>query len=141
MSMADVDTIYRYPNSAVASDGGVREPGDGHPHPRSYGTNARVFADMVRDRNILTLEDAVRRMTSLPARTFSFQDRGIIRPGFVADLVLFDPATVQDHATFEDPHQYTTGFDIVIVNGVVAVADGKPTDERAGTFVKHSGAM
>ena len=141
MSMEDVDTIFRYPNAAVASDGGVQVPGDGHPHPRSYGTNARVFADLVRDRNILTLEDAVRRMTSLPARTFSFQDRGIIRPGFVADLVLFDPQTVTDHATFADPHRYTEGFDFVIVNGVVAVADGTPTDARAGQFVKKSGVL
>ena len=141
MSMDDVDTIFRYPNAAVASDGSVQEPGDGHPHPRSYGTNARVFADLVRERNILSLEDAVRRMTSLPARTFSFQDRGIIRPGFVADLVLFDPATVQDHATFENPHNYTEGFDVVIVNGVIAVADGKPTDRRAGRFVRHGGAL
>ncbi|MGI9203661.1 MAG: amidohydrolase family protein, partial [Woeseiaceae bacterium] len=95
----------------------------------------------VRERNVMTLEDAIRRMTSLPARTFSFHDRGIIRPGFVADLVLFDPERVTDKATFTDPHQYSEGFDYVIVNGVVAVANGTPTDQRAGMFVKHSGAM
>lgn len=139
MDMADVDTILRYPNAAIASDGGVPEFGSGQPHPRSYGTNAKVLADFVRERKVLTLEDAVRRMTSLPARTFSFHDRGIIRPGFVADLVLFDPDTVADKATFADPHQFSEGFDYVVVNGVVAVADGKPTDERAGQFVKKSG--
>lgn len=141
MSMDDVDTIFRYPNAAVASDGSIIAHGKGQPHPRSYGTNAKVLSDFVRERNVMTLEDAVRRMTSLPARTFSFHDRGIVRPGFVADLILFDPDKVADKATFTDPHQYSEGFDYVIVNGVVAVANGTPTDERAGMFVKHSGAM
>jgi N-acyl-D-amino-acid deacylase len=140
MSMEDVDTIYRYPNAAVASDGTIMAHGRGQPHPRSYGTNARVLADFVRERNVLTLEDAVRRMTSLPARTFSFHDRGIVRPGMVADLVLFDPAIVADKATFEDPHQYSIGFDYVIVNGVAVVADGELTDERSGRFVNGPGA-
>jgi N-acyl-D-amino-acid deacylase len=137
MSNQDVDTIFRYPNAAVASDGTIIAHGRGKPHPRSYGTNARIFADFVRERKILTLEDAVRRMTSLPARTFSFHDRGIIRPGFVADLVIFDPDRVTDEATYEDPHQYSEGFDVVIVNGKVAVADGAPTDVRAGQFIEH----
>jgi len=140
MSLEDVDTIFRYPNAAVASDGTIMAHGRGQPHPRSYGTNARVLGDFVRDRQVLTLEDAVRRMTSLPARTFSFHDRGIVRPGFIADLVLFDPATVADKATFEDPHQYSVGFDYVIVNGVAVVADGEMTDERSGQFVKGPGA-
>lgn len=140
MSDDDVDTIFRYPNAAIASDGGVVEYGVGLPHPRSYGTNARVIANYVRDRNVMTLEDAVRRMTSLPARAFSFHDRGIIRPGFAADLVLFDPDNVQDIATFADPHQFSKGFDVVIVNGVVAVMDGRATDERGGQFVRNSAA-
>ncbi len=71
----------------------------------------------------------------MPARTFSFHDRGIVRPGFVADLVLFDPETVTDKATFAEPHQYTEGFDYVVVNGVVVVADGELTDERPGKFI------
>jgi N-acyl-D-amino-acid deacylase len=140
MSMQDVDTVFRYPNTAVTSDGTIMAYGRGQPHPRSYGTNARVLADFVRDRKILTLEDAIRRMTSLPARTFSFHDRGIVRPGFIADLVLFDPAIVADQATFEDPHQYSMGFDYVIVNGVAVVADGEMTDKRSGKFVKGQGA-
>lgn len=135
MSMDDVDSIYRYPNTAVASDGHISTFGRGHPHPRSYGTNAKVLADFVRERHVLTLEDAIRRMTSLPARTFSFHDRGIIRPGFVADLVLFDPETVTDKATFAEPHQYTEGFDYVFVNGVAVVAEGELTDERPGQFI------
>ena len=140
MSLDDVDTIFRYPNAAVASDGTIMAYGRGQPHPRSYGTNARVLGDFVRERQVLTLEDAIRRMTSLPARTFSFHDRGIVRPGFAADLVLFDPETVADKATFEDPHQYSVGFDYVIVNGVAVVAEGEMTDERSGQFVKGRGA-
>ena len=140
MSLEDVDTIFRYPNAAVASDGTIMAYGRGQPHPRSYGTNARVLGDFVRERKVLTLEDAIRRMTSLPARTFSFHDRGIVRPGFAADLVLFDPAIVADKATFEDPHQYSVGFDYVIVNGVAVVAEGEMTDERSGQFVKGTGA-
>lgn len=137
MSLEDVSEILRYPNAIVASDGGVVEFGDGQPHPRSYGTNARVLADFVRERGLLTLEDAVRRMTSLPATTFGFLDRGIIRPGFVADLVLFDPTRVADKATFADPHQYSQGFDYVFVNGVPVVSDGELTDERPGRFVRR----
>ena len=87
------------------------------PHPRSYGTNARVLAEFVRKRNVITLEDAIRRMTSLPARTFGFRDRGLVREGYRADLVLFDPARVQDKATYQQPHQFSEGFDFVLVNG------------------------
>ena len=140
MSLEDVDTIFRYPNAAVASDGTIMAYGRGQPHPRSYGTNARMLGDFVRERHVLTLEDAIRRMTSLPARTFSFHYRGIVRPGFAADLVLFDPEIVADKATFEDPHQYSVGFDYVIVNGVAVVAEGEMTDERSGQFVKGPGA-
>jgi N-acyl-D-amino-acid deacylase len=136
MGDEDVERIMRYPNTAFASDGGIREFGVGKPHPRSYGTNARVFAQFVLEKNVLTVEDAVRRMTSLPARTFGLRDRGLIKPDMAADLVLFDPAKVQDKATFADPHQYSEGFDIVIVNGKVAVEGGKPTDVRAGKVVR-----
>ncbi len=138
MSLDDVDTIFRYPNTAVASDGNINAFGRGQPHPRSYGTNARVIADFVRARGVLSLEEAVRRMTSLPARSFGFTDRGIIRPGFVADLVLFDPDLVEDKATYDEPHQYSVGFDYVIVGGTPVVADGQITDERPGQFVARS---
>jgi N-acyl-D-amino-acid deacylase len=137
MGPEDVDTILLYPNAIVASDGGVIEFGDGQPHPRSYGTNARVLAHFVRERGLLTLEDAIRRMTSLPAGTFGFLDRGLIRPGFVADLVLFDPARIADKATFADPHQYSEGFDYVFVNGEAVVANGELTDGRPGKFVRR----
>jgi N-acyl-D-amino-acid deacylase len=136
MGDEDVERIMRYPNTAFGSDGGIREFGVGKPHPRSYGTNARVLARYVREKNVLTLEDAIRRMTSLPARTFSLKDRGLIRPEMAADLVLFDPARVEDKATFPDPHQYSEGFDMVIVNGKIAVENGKLTEVRAGKVVR-----
>ncbi len=137
MGESDVDRIMKYANTAVASDGGVREFGAGMPHPRAYGTNARVLAMYVRDRNILTLEDALRRMTSLPARTFNFRDRGVIREGAAADLLIFDPARVQDKATYEKPHQYSQGFDFVMVNGVMMVEEGKLTANRGGRVLRH----
>ncbi|HXJ42671.1 MAG TPA: D-aminoacylase [Bryobacteraceae bacterium] len=137
MGDIDVERIMRSPNTAVASDGGIREFGQGVPHPRAYGTNARVLAEYVRTRHVLTLEDAVRRMTTLPARTFGFKDRGAIREGAQADLLVFDPAKVQDKATFEKPHQYSEGFDYVLVNGVTMVENGKLTSNQGGQVIRH----
>jgi N-acyl-D-amino-acid deacylase len=137
MGEVDIERILRYPFTAVASDGGVTEPGVGNPHPRSYGTNARVLAAYVRDRGVLTLEDAIRRMTSLPARTFGLNDRGLLREGMAADLVLFDPARVQDKSTYAQPHQYSQGFDFVLVNGRIVVAEGKLTAARPGQTLRH----
>jgi N-acyl-D-aspartate/D-glutamate deacylase len=136
MGNQDVERILRYPNTAIGSDGGVREFGVGVPHPRSYATNSRVLAEFVRKRNVITLEDAIRRMTSLPARTFRFQDRGLIRAGFAADLLLFDPAKVEDKATFQSPHQYTEGFDYVFVNGRAVVEEGKATGAMPGRILR-----
>jgi len=137
MGDKDVERIMRYPNTAVGSDGGVREFGAGVPHPRSYGTNARVLAEYVREKQVLTLEDAIRRMTSLPARTFGFRDRGLLREGYWADLVLFDPAKVQDKATYQQPHQYSEGFDLVLVNGRAVVESGKITGAHPGKVIRH----
>jgi N-acyl-D-amino-acid deacylase len=137
MGQQDVERILRYPNTAIGSDGGVREFGLGVPHPRSYGTNARVLAEYVRNRGTITLEDAIRRMTTLPARTFGFKDRGIVREGAWADLVLFDPARVQDKATYQKPHQYSEGFDLVLVNGQAVVEQGKLTGALPGQVLRH----
>jgi N-acyl-D-amino-acid deacylase len=136
MGGVDVERIMRYPNTAVASDGGIRVFGQGMPHPRSYGTNARTLAEWVRERRVLTLEDAIRRMTSLPARTFGFKDRGVLREGAAADVLVFDPDKVQDKATFVNPHQYSEGFDYIVVNGKVAGEQGKLNDVRAGMVLK-----
>ena len=137
MGEKDVDRIMRYANTAVASDGGVRVFGEGVPHPRSYGTNARVIAEYVNRRGVLTLEDAVRKMTSLPARTFAFRDRGLVREGYAADLLIFDPAAVADKATYQQPHQFSAGFDYVLVNGRPVVEEGKLTEARPGKILRH----
>ena len=133
MNETEVETIMRSPLVAVASDSGIRDFKLGVPHPRGYGTNARVLGVYVRERKVLTLEEAVRKMTSLPALSFRFADRGMLKEGMAADVTVFDPATVIDKATFEDPHQYAEGIRHVIVNGQPVLRDGALTGERPGT--------
>jgi N-acyl-D-amino-acid deacylase len=137
MSEEDIERILRYRNTAVASDGGAIVFGEGKPHPRSYGTNARVIARYVREGGVIGLEDAIRRMTSLAARTFGFRDRGLVLEGYAADLVLFDPEQVFDRATFEAPHQFSAGFELVLVNGKAVVEDGKLTGNRSGRILRR----
>jgi N-acyl-D-amino-acid deacylase len=137
----DVERILRFPYSMVASDGGVHEFGVGVPHPRSYGTNARVLGRYVRERNVLRLEEAIRKMTSFPAQRFRLVDRGLIRPGMWADIVVFDEKTVADKATFEKPHAYSDGFAYVLVNGEVVIEGGKHTDARPGQILLGAGVV
>jgi N-acyl-D-amino-acid deacylase len=122
----------------VASDSGVRRFGEGVPHPRGYGNNARVLGTYVRDLHLVTLEDAVRKMTSLPAQTFGFRDRGLVREGMAADLVLFDDATVADPSTFDRPHQYAAGFSLVVVNGEPVFEGGRMTGAHPGAALRHA---
>ena len=121
----------------IASDSGVRRYQEGVPHPRGYGNNARILARYVRELHLLRLEDAIRKMTSLPASTFHIADRGIIRQGAWADITIFDPAKIQDNATFDDPHHYATGFRCVLVNGVAVVKDDVHTQARPGKPVRR----
>ncbi len=132
ISEEDVERIMKYPFTMVASDGEVPQFGVAAPHPRSYGTFARVLARYVRERHTITLEDAVHKMSGLPAQRLKLYDRGLIRPGMKADLAIFDPATVADKATFEKPHQYAVGFRYVLVNGKTLVAQDELTNERSG---------
>jgi N-acyl-D-aspartate/D-glutamate deacylase len=118
----DLEQIMRYPFTMVASDGEIPIFGKAAPHPRSYGTFARVLGRYVRQRRVLKLEDAVRRMSSLPAGRLRLLDRGLLRPGMKADVVVFDAATVIDKATFGNPHQYATGIRHVFVNGKPVLA-------------------
>jgi dihydroorotase/N-acyl-D-amino-acid deacylase len=134
---ADVERIMRHPWTSIASDGRLSKPGEGMPHPRGYGTFPRVLGVYVRDRGILQLADAVRKMTSLPAETLGLPDRGRIAEGMAADLVVFDPGTVTDRATFQDPHQYPAGIPWVVVNGRVAVEDGRFAGVRAGRVLRR----
>ncbi|MBV9926676.1 MAG: D-aminoacylase [Acidobacteria bacterium] len=140
MSEEDVRRILREPFTMVASDSGVRRFGEGAPHPRGYGNNARVLGTYVRQLGLVTLEDAVRKMTSLPAQTFGFRDRGLVREGMAADLVIFDEAAVGDPSTFESPHRYAAGFDYVIVGGEAVVEAGALTKARPGVAVRGAGA-
>jgi N-acyl-D-aspartate/D-glutamate deacylase len=132
MSENDIERIMKHPQVGVASDSSVLKEGDGVPHPRGYGNNARVLAEYVRHRGVITMEEAIRKMTSLPAEQFRFERRGRVKEGFAADLVVFDPGTVGDTATYQQPHAYPTGIPHVIVNGVPVVRDGQHTGARSG---------
>jgi N-acyl-D-amino-acid deacylase len=133
----DVDRILQHRFTMIASDGRLTEPGEGHPHPRWYGTFPRVLGPYVRTRHVLELEDAVRKMTSLPAVRLGLRDRGRLADGMRADVVVFDPGAVTDRATFQQPHQYPDGVPFVIVNGVVVVDGGRFTDARAGMVLRR----
>lgn len=137
MSEQDIETIMRQPYTMASSDGGLVEPGVGAPHPRNNGSFARRLARYVRERKVVDLEFAIRSMTSLSALIFGMQDRGVIRPGAVADLVVFDPSAIQDRATYRDPHQLATGVSYVLVNGVLAMDGGKLTYARAGKVLRR----
>lgn len=139
MSEIDVEKILRYPNTMIASDAGVIKFGRNVPHPRGYGTNARVLGRYVRERKVIPLEDAIRRMTSLPAQRFKLDDRGLIRVGYAADILIFDENTITDKATFEKPHAYSEGISYVLVNGEMVVENGKHTGKRSGTVLYGKG--
>ena len=132
MSEDDLVRILVHPATMIASDGEVPTFGRASPHPRSYGTFARVLGRYVREKHVLSLEEAVRKMTSFPAARLTLADRGLVRPGMKADITVFDPATVADRATFDNPHQYAVGFSTVIVNGQIVFENGAMTDARPG---------
>ncbi len=134
---ADVRRIMVHPQTMIASDGRLSQPGDGHPHPRAYGTFPRVLGEYVRNQQLLPLEMAVHKMTEMPAKRLGLSDRGVLRVGAVADVVIFNAATVKDQSTFTAPHQYPTGIETVIVNGKVAVRNGAATGVRAGQVLRH----
>jgi N-acyl-D-amino-acid deacylase len=136
MEEKDLVRIMQYPFNMFASDAGIAKFGSGMPHPRGYGTNARVLGRYVRDQKVIGLEEAVRRMSSLPAQKFNLRDRGLLREGMAADIVVFDPATVNDQSEFSKPHAYSTGFSYVLVNGEVTIDQGKHTGVRKGQTLK-----
>lgn len=136
MSEEDVTRIMRHPLAMFETDGDPVGYGIGHPHPRSYGAFPRVLARYVREQGVLTLEDAVRRMTSLPADQVGQSERGRIAERMLADITVFDFATIEDRATFADPHQYARGVRHVLVNGVPVIRDGSLTGAKPGRVVK-----
>ena len=139
MDEADVRRILRHPFTMVGSDGRLSQLGQGHPHPRAYGTFPRVLGHYSRDEGVLDLATAIYKMTGLPARRLGLTDRGLLRVGSRADITIFDPATVEDQATFEAPHQYPSGIPYVIVNGVITVEEGTYRDVRAGVILRGPG--
>jgi N-acyl-D-amino-acid deacylase len=136
MNETDLKKFLAHPFTMIASDAGPRKFGDAVPHPRGYGNNARVLGHYARDLQVISLEEAVRKMTALPAQTFKLKNRGELRAGFVADIVIFDPAAVADPATFDDPHHYAVGFRDVIVNGQPVIRAGQLTAVRPGRVVR-----
>ena len=143
MNEKDVQTALREPWLDIASDGSSLSVegllGAGHPHPRNYGTFPRVLGHYARDEKVLTLEDAVRRMTSLGAQRLGLKDRGLLREGYWADIVVFDPNRINDKATFATPKQYPEGINYVLVNGHVVIDRGNHTGERPGMALRGPG--
>lgn len=139
ISEEDIARIMRHPAVMHGSDGHITETGVGVPHPRCYGTFPRVLGVYVRKKGIITLEDAVRKMTSLVAQRIGIRDRGSIAPGKRADIVIFDPGVIADTATFADPHSYPSGIDYVMVNGAIVAEKGTLTDARSGHVIYGPG--
>jgi N-acyl-D-aspartate/D-glutamate deacylase len=136
MAEKDIELIMRRPWTMTSSDGGLGPMGEGRPHPRAYGAFPRKLRVYVRERKIIDWPFAIRSMTSLPATVFGLKDRGVLRPGAWADIVIFDPLQVGDRATYENPHQLSVGIDTILVNGRIARLDGRFTPELAGTVVR-----
>jgi N-acyl-D-amino-acid deacylase len=139
MDEKDVESLMKLPYTMHASDGAVQTKGEGVPHPRNYGTFPKVISHYVKKRKILTLQEAVRKMTSLPAKAFKLKNRGKIKPGMFADIVIFDFERFKDMATFSDPHQYSQGLEYVIVNGEIAVKHNKLTNKLTGMIIYGPG--
>ncbi len=141
MDEADLERFLKHPAVMIGSDGSSLAPsgelGKGKRHPRNYGTFPRVLARYVRDKGLLSLEEAVHKMTGLPAAKLGLGDRGLLREDHKADIVLFDPQSVQDQATFTDPYQYPTGVEWVLVNGEVVIEEGEHTGARPGIVLRR----
>lgn len=141
MTEEDVETLMQKPYNMVASDGKIETPGVETPHPRAYGTFPRVIAKYVKERGVLSLPEAVRKMTSLPAEAMGFEDRGILKEGAFADIVIFNFEAIKDAATFENPHQYPEGIHWVLVNGRIAADHGKVLSKNGGRVLYGAGKM
>ncbi len=136
MDEGDVRRIMQHPQTMIGSDGRLTQPGEGHPHPRWYGTFPRVLGYYVREEGVLSLEIAIHKMTQMPADRLGLSERGRIQPNTIADIVIFDPKTIIDKSTFEEPHQYPEGIEYVFVNGQMVVKEGEFTSIRAGRVLR-----
>lgn len=138
MDETDVENILKHPQTMVASDGRLVKPGDGHPHPRWYGTFPRVLGHYVREKGVLTLSEAIYKMTALPAKNIGLEDRGVLKENMKADITIFDPETIIDKGTFEEPHQYPEGIYYVLVNGQIAVDNKEFKNIKAGSVLRKN---
>jgi N-acyl-D-amino-acid deacylase len=136
MDEADVERIMKHPMTMIGSDGRLSQPGDGHPHPRAYGTFPRVLGYYVRDKKLLPLSEAIHKMTGLSAKRLGLTDRGIIKEGAFADITIFDADQILDQSTFTKPHQYPSGIEFVIINGGIAVKNGDYLAVPAGKVIR-----
>ena len=136
MSMDDVDLIMQHPTTMIASDGGIMAPGDLRPHPRNYGTNAKVLGQYVRERGVLSMQTAIHKMTRMPADRINISDRGRLEVGAMADITVFDADEIIDKATFEDPNQYAVGVHHVFVNGEAVLLNKEMTGARPGRVLR-----
>jgi dihydroorotase/N-acyl-D-amino-acid deacylase len=145
MSENDVAYILKQPWVSIDNDSQGTAPdgilGRQHPHPRAYGTFPRILRKYVREEKLLTLEDAIRKFSALPAQRMRLTDRGVLKGGMWADIVMFDPAQVRDMATFENPNQLSKGMQYVLVNGVPVIDGGKMTSALPGKVLRGAGAL
>jgi dihydroorotase/N-acyl-D-amino-acid deacylase len=143
MSEPDVTLALQQPWVSIDNDSEGTSPegilGQEHPHPRAYGTFPRILRKYVREENKLTLEDAIRKFSALPAQRMRLTDRGVLKAGMWADLVVFDPATVRDVATFDNPNQLSQGMEYVLVNGVAVIDDRRMTGAKPGKVLRGQG--
>jgi N-acyl-D-aspartate/D-glutamate deacylase len=138
MDERDVETFLKAPGTMIETDGDLITFGKGHPHPRSYGSFPRVLGRQVRERQVLTLEEAIRRMTALPAQWLGIRDRGTLAVGQQADVVIFDAASVRDRATYTAPHQWPEGIHVVVINGQIVLENDAMTNARPGVFLQRA---
>jgi len=138
MDEKDVENIMRHPMTMIGSDGRLSQPGDGHPHPRAYGTFPRILGVYVREKKVLSLQVAIHKMTGLSAARLGLKDRGLIKEGYVADLTIFNPATIIDNSTFTDPHQYPDGIPYVLIGGKFAVENGVFLKAGVGKVIRKT---
>ncbi len=138
MDEKDVERIMKHPLTMIASDGRLTKLGDGHPHPRAYGTFPRVLGYYAREKSTISLSQAIYKMTKLPATNLGLKDRGLIKEKMLADIVIFDPATVIDKSTFQNPHQYPEGIQYVIINGKISIDNGEFKNVKAGYVLRKN---
>ena len=143
MSEPDVTLALKQPWVSIDNDSSGTSPdgplGSEHPHPRAYGTFPRILSKYVREEKVLTLEDAIRKFSALPAQRLRLTDRGVLKAGMWADVVIFDPATIHDRATFDNPNQLSEGMEYVLVNGVPVIEEGKMTGALPGKVLLGAG--